>query len=245
MPLNTSGGNLAECCMHGLELVIEAVRQIRQHGDQSGRKPGTTRQDHHGRPDGDAGQFHHSRFRRRHYERRLSSGAGFRHRPAGRTASPRRAAGGHAAEQTSHPEMRRLRRMAVGAGMDLRIAAIRSISSWQEISGKGRISSLSALCCTIRCTRRSTATDPTSPCWWNCRDYGNIRMVGNLLGDPKQTVTIGAPVEAVFEPHDKADPPCTFVCTGERLESEPSKRVTLACASSWHRLVEPSAATRW
>jgi acetyl-CoA acetyltransferase len=29
MPLNTSGGNLAECYMHGLELVHESVRQIR------------------------------------------------------------------------------------------------------------------------------------------------------------------------------------------------------------------------
>jgi uncharacterized OB-fold protein len=40
---------------------------------------------------------------------------------------------------------------------------------------------------------------------------GNIRMLGNLLGDPQQAVRIGAPVEAVFEPHDAAQPPYTLV----------------------------------
>ena len=29
----------------------------------------------------------------------------------------------------------------------------------------------------------------------------NVRMVGNLLGDPRQEVKLGAAVEAVFEPH--------------------------------------------
>jgi uncharacterized OB-fold protein len=40
---------------------------------------------------------------------------------------------------------------------------------------------------------------------------GNTRMLGNLLGDPAQTVTIGAPVTAVFEPHDDAKTPYTLV----------------------------------
>jgi uncharacterized OB-fold protein len=31
---------------------------------------------------------------------------------------------------------------------------------------------------------------------------GGVRVVGNLLGDPTQQVTIGAAVEAVFEHHD-------------------------------------------
>jgi uncharacterized OB-fold protein len=40
---------------------------------------------------------------------------------------------------------------------------------------------------------------------------GNVRMLGNLLGDPMQPVPIGAAVEAVFEHHERADPPYSLL----------------------------------
>ena len=38
-----------------------------------------------------------------------------------------------------------------------------------------------------------------------------VRMVGNLLGDPRAEIAIGGEVEAVFEHHRDADPPYTLV----------------------------------
>ncbi|MBC7285930.1 MAG: OB-fold domain-containing protein [Hoeflea sp.] len=40
---------------------------------------------------------------------------------------------------------------------------------------------------------------------------GNIRMLGNLIGDPKQEVKIGDEVEAVFEQHPDGNPPYALV----------------------------------
>lgn len=42
-------------------------------------------------------------------------------------------------------------------------------------------------------------------------DAGNIRMIGNLVGDAMDPVEIGAPVEAVFEHHTDVDPPFSLV----------------------------------
>ncbi len=40
---------------------------------------------------------------------------------------------------------------------------------------------------------------------------GNVRMIGNLLGDPEQVVEIGATVDGVFEHHEDADPAFTLL----------------------------------
>ena len=40
---------------------------------------------------------------------------------------------------------------------------------------------------------------------------GAVRMVGNLVGDPRAPVRVGAPVRAVFEDRADGDPPFTLV----------------------------------
>ena len=80
---------------------------------------------------------------------------------------------------------------------------------WTEVAGKGRIYSWT------RCWH------PVHPALKGFGPYisvlvelpaaGNIRMVGNLLGEPEQKVEIGAAVTAAFEPHDDAKTPYTLV----------------------------------
>jgi len=40
---------------------------------------------------------------------------------------------------------------------------------------------------------------------------GSVRLLGNLLGDPGQKVTLGDRVEAAFEQHTEANPPFALV----------------------------------
>jgi uncharacterized protein len=42
-------------------------------------------------------------------------------------------------------------------------------------------------------------------------EAGNVRMLGNLLGDPMQDVQIGSEVVAAYEHHNDATPPYTLV----------------------------------
>jgi uncharacterized OB-fold protein len=80
---------------------------------------------------------------------------------------------------------------------------------WEEVQGKGRIYSYQRPHHPVHAAL--TGHGPYIAVLVELPDHGNIRMVGNLLGDPSQPVTIGAPVTAVFEPHDAANPPYTLV----------------------------------
>ena len=80
---------------------------------------------------------------------------------------------------------------------------------WERVEGRGRIFSW------------ERAWHPVHPALKTGEPYivvlvelpaaGGVRMLGNLLGDPRQPVPIGAPVRAVFEPHEDAEPPYALV----------------------------------
>jgi uncharacterized OB-fold protein len=80
---------------------------------------------------------------------------------------------------------------------------------WEKAEGKGRIYSWQRPWHPVHPTLKEHV--PYIIVLIELPHAGNIRMVGNLLGDPHQDVKIGADVEAVFEPHDDAEVPFTLV----------------------------------
>ena len=85
--------------------------------------------------------------------------------------------------------------------------------SWDMrwVAVEGRAASGPGRAAGIRCIRRCKDHGPYIAVLVELPHAGNVRMLGNLLGDPQQEVTIGAAVEAVFEPHDDAPAPYTLV----------------------------------
>ena len=70
---------------------------------------------------------------------------------------------------------------------------------WEEVSGRGRIYSYQRPHHPVH--PALAGQGPYLVVLVELPECGNVRMVGNLLGDPKQEVQIGSAVEAVFEHH--------------------------------------------
>jgi len=71
--------------------------------------------------------------------------------------------------------------------------------AWEDITGRGRIWSYQRPHHPVHPALNGHG--PYIVVLVELPEYGGVRMVGNLLGDPRQEVRIGAPVEAVFEHH--------------------------------------------
>jgi uncharacterized OB-fold protein len=72
--------------------------------------------------------------------------------------------------------------------------------AWHRVSGRGRIYSWERVWHPVHPALKDAC--PYLVVLVELPDADNVRMVGNLLGDPLQRVTIGAEVQAVFEDHE-------------------------------------------
>jgi uncharacterized protein len=72
---------------------------------------------------------------------------------------------------------------------------------WHRVSGRGRIYSWVRIWNPVHPALREAC--PYIAVVVELPDAGNVRMVGNLLGDPRQEPAFDAAVEAVFEDHDE------------------------------------------
>jgi uncharacterized OB-fold protein len=70
---------------------------------------------------------------------------------------------------------------------------------WHRLSGRGRVYSWERVWHPAHPALKSAC--PYIVVVVELPDAGNVRMVGNLLGDPMREVNFDAPVEAVFEDH--------------------------------------------
>jgi uncharacterized OB-fold protein len=82
--------------------------------------------------------------------------------------------------------------------------------TYEQVSGRGRIYSWERVWYPVHPALAERL--PYLVALVELPDAGNVRMVGNLLGDPEQDVPIGGEVEVVFEDHtDGGGDPYTLV----------------------------------
>jgi uncharacterized OB-fold protein len=74
---------------------------------------------------------------------------------------------------------------------------------WAKVSGRGRIYSWERPWHPVHAAL--TGAGPYLVILVELPDADNVRMVGNLLGDPMQDVVIGSEVQAVYEDHPDKD----------------------------------------
>ena len=88
-------------------------------------------------------------------------------------------------------------------------AALDKAIGWEEVKGQGRIFSWTRMWHPVHPALKGRGAYVTVLV--ELPHAGNIRMIGNLLGDPMQKVEIGTMVEAVFEHHETSDPPFSLL----------------------------------
>jgi uncharacterized protein len=80
---------------------------------------------------------------------------------------------------------------------------------WTEVAPRGRIYSWERVWHPSHAALRQHG--PYLAVLVELPEAGGVRMVGNLLGDPMQAVTIGTEVEGAFEHHPNSDPPYSLL----------------------------------
>lgn len=80
---------------------------------------------------------------------------------------------------------------------------------WEPVEGRGRIFSWERVWHPVHPALKGHG--PYIVVLVELPHAGNIRLIGNLLGDPQQEVRIGSEVEAVFEHHRDAKPSYTLL----------------------------------
>lgn len=88
---------------------------------------------------------------------------------------------------------------------------------WEEVAPRGRIYSWERVWHPAHQALKSHG--PYLAVLIELPEVGNVRMVGNLLGDPQQEVEIGTEVVGVFEHHADASPPYSLL-HWRRLEGD-------------------------